>query len=167
MSAVGLVIAQAATVVQTLVIGRLLGPHEVGVFVAGSVMIGFLAQGVDGSLSQALIQRKTEVEDAANTALVVNFGTGLLVSLALLAASPVVGTLVPQFANRSGRSRDLRTDTASCLCERRNSVFMSGFTGSAPRRHRACGTRSARAVHAAGGSAIRARAGVRRAGRRE
>jgi O-antigen/teichoic acid export membrane protein len=92
-SAVGVVIAQAATVAQTLVIGRLLGPHEVGVFVAGSVMIGFLQQAVHGSLSQALIQRKTEVEDAANTVLVVSLGTGLLVSLALLAASPVVGTL--------------------------------------------------------------------------
>lgn len=45
LSAVGLVIAQAATIVQTLVIGRLLGPHEVGVFVAGSVMIGSLDPG--------------------------------------------------------------------------------------------------------------------------
>ena len=42
MSAVGLVISQAATVIQTLVLGRILGPHEVGVFAAGSVMIGFL-----------------------------------------------------------------------------------------------------------------------------
>jgi len=92
-SAVGLVISQTASVVQTLVIGRLLGPHEVGVFAAGSVMIGFLGAVAHGSLSQAFIQRKTEVEDAANTVLVVTFGTGLLVSLALLAASPVVGTL--------------------------------------------------------------------------
>ena len=93
MSAVGLVIAQAATVVQTLVLGRLLGPDEVGVFVAGSVMIGFLAVVAEGSLSQALIHRKTDVEDAANTVLVVTFGTGLLGGLALLAASPLIGTL--------------------------------------------------------------------------
>jgi O-antigen/teichoic acid export membrane protein len=93
LSAVGLVISQVASVVQTLVIGRLLGPHEVGVFAAGSVMIGFLGAVAHGSLSQAFIQRKTEIEDAANTVLVVTFGTGLLVSLALLAASPVVGTL--------------------------------------------------------------------------
>ena len=42
---------------------------------------------------QALIHRKTDVEDAANTVLVVTFGTGLLGSLALLAASPLIGTL--------------------------------------------------------------------------
>ena len=118
MSAVGLVISQVATVVQTLVLGRLLGPHEVGVFVAGSVMIGFLGVVAEGSLSQALIHRKTDVEDAANTVLVVTFGTGLLGSLALLAASPLIGDTVPQFAGRSGRGRDIRTDGASCVCER-------------------------------------------------
>ena len=32
MSAVGLVIAQAATIVQTIVLGRILGPTEVGIF---------------------------------------------------------------------------------------------------------------------------------------
>ena len=93
MSAVGLVIAQAATVVQTLVLGRLLGPEEVGVFTAGSVLIGFLVVFAEGALSQALIHRKTDVEDAANTVLVVTFGTGLLGGLAVLAASPLIGTL--------------------------------------------------------------------------
>ena len=48
MSAVGLVISQVATVVQTLVVGRLLGPDEVGVFVAGSVIIGFLVEVAQG-----------------------------------------------------------------------------------------------------------------------
>jgi PST family polysaccharide transporter len=93
MSAVGLVIAQAATVVQTLVVGRLLGPEEIGVFTAGSVLIGFLVVFAHGALTQALIQRKTVVEDAANTVLVVTFGTGLLGSLAVLAASPLIGAL--------------------------------------------------------------------------
>jgi O-antigen/teichoic acid export membrane protein len=93
MSAVGLVISQAATIVQTLVLGRLLGPQEVGVFAAGSLVIGFLSAAAGGALSQALIYRKTDVEDAANTVLVVTFGAGLLGSLALLAASPFIGTL--------------------------------------------------------------------------
>ena len=93
MSAAGLVIAQTAGIVQTLVLGRLLGPDEVGVFVAGTVMMGFLLMAAQGALSQALIHRKTDVEDAANTVLVVNFGAGLLGSLALLAASPLIGML--------------------------------------------------------------------------
>ena len=56
-------------------------------------MIGFLVMVAEGSLSQALIHRKTDVEDAANTVLVVTFGAGLLGSLALLAASPLIGML--------------------------------------------------------------------------
>ena len=44
-------------------------------------------------LTQALIHRKTDVEDAANTVLVVTFGTGLLLGLAVLAASPLIGML--------------------------------------------------------------------------
>ena len=93
MSAVGLVIAQSATVVQTIVLGRILGPDEVGIFMAGSVLIGILVTFSQGSLVQALIHRETDVEEAANTALVVTFVTGLLGSLALLAASPLIGAL--------------------------------------------------------------------------
>jgi len=74
-------------------VGRLLGPEEIGVFTAGSVLIGFLVVFAHGALTQALIQRKTVVEDAANTVLVVTFGTGLLGSLAVLAASPLIGAL--------------------------------------------------------------------------
>ena len=93
MSAVGMVIAQAATVAQTLVVGRLLGPDEVGVFMAGSVMIGILVTVGNGGLAQALVHRKTDIEDASNTVLAVTVATGLLGSLALLAASPLIGTL--------------------------------------------------------------------------
>src|SRR5574337_144633 len=62
MAAIGLVIVQIVTVAQTLVLGRLLGPHEVGIF-------------------------------AANTVLIVVFVTGLLLALANLVASPLIGAL--------------------------------------------------------------------------
>ena len=110
MSAVGLVICQVATVVQTLVLGRLLGPQEVGVFVAGSVMIGFLLVVAQGSLSQALIQRKTDIEDAANTVLVVTFATGLLRRSCGPGGLAADRRTVPQFAGRSDRGGDLGTD---------------------------------------------------------
>ena len=42
MAAIGFVIVQIVTVGQVLVLGRLLGPHEVGVFAAGSVMTGVI-----------------------------------------------------------------------------------------------------------------------------
>lgn len=94
LSAVGVVIVQGIGVAQVLILGRLLGPAEVGIFTAGTLLMGFVAVIAQGALSQALIQRRDDLgdlEDAANTVLVVTFGTGLLLSLAVLAAAPLFG----------------------------------------------------------------------------
>ena len=93
MAGIGMVIAQIVTVAQTVVLGRLLGPHEVGVFTAGSVMMGFMAAFGLAGLYQALIQREHDIEDAANTALIVTVATGLLLAAAVLVASPLVGAV--------------------------------------------------------------------------
>src|SRR5271166_1233549 len=93
MSAIGLVIAQIVTITQTLVLGRLLGPHEVGIYTAGTVMMGFMAVFAQSTLTQALIQRERDIEDAANTVLIVTFATGLLLAVAVLVASPLIGVL--------------------------------------------------------------------------
>jgi O-antigen/teichoic acid export membrane protein len=92
MSATVVVICQVVTVAQTLVLGRLLGPEEVGIFAAGTVAIGVLLV-AHSALAQALIQRARDVEDAANTVLVVSFATGLLLGIAVLVASPLIGDL--------------------------------------------------------------------------
>ena len=42
MAGIGMVISQITVVAQTLVLGRLLGPHEVGVFTAGTVLMGVM-----------------------------------------------------------------------------------------------------------------------------
>jgi O-antigen/teichoic acid export membrane protein len=93
MAAVGLAISQIAVVVQTLVLGRLLGPHEVGVFTAGSVLTGVMFIFAQGTLFQALVQRERDIEDAANTVLIVTCMTGLLLAVAALIASPLIGAL--------------------------------------------------------------------------
>ena len=93
MAAIGLVIVQIVTVAQTLVLARLLGPHEVGIFAAGSVLTGVIAVFAQNTLSHALIQRERDIEDAANTVLIVTFVTGLLLALAVLVASPLIGAL--------------------------------------------------------------------------
>ncbi|MCV7071977.1 oligosaccharide flippase family protein [Mycolicibacterium rufum] len=90
-SALATVLAQIITVVQTLVLGRLLGPYEIGVFTAGSVLVSGLVVVAQGSLGHAVIQRERDLEDAANTALVVTFVTGLVLALGLAAASPLIG----------------------------------------------------------------------------
>ena len=93
MAGSGFVVVQGVAFIQMLVIGRMLGPEEIGVYTAGSVLMGFVMIISDGSFSQALIQREHEIEDAANTALVATVATGLVGSLAALAVSPLIGTL--------------------------------------------------------------------------
>ncbi len=88
-----MVVSQITVVVQTLVLGRLLGPHEVGVFTAGSVMTGVMFMFAQGALYQALIQRENDIEDAANTVLIAGCATGLLLAVAALVASPLIGAL--------------------------------------------------------------------------
>ncbi len=90
-SAIGVVICQVAVIVQTIALGRILGPAEVGVFTAGSVLSGFLLSFTQSTLAQALIQRRDDIEDAANTVLAVTFSTGLVLGLGVLFASPLVG----------------------------------------------------------------------------
>jgi O-antigen/teichoic acid export membrane protein len=93
LSAIGVVVCQIVIVAQTIALGRLLGPVEVGIFTAGSVMIGFLVVFAHSTLSQALIQREHDIEDAANTVLAVTFATGLLLGIGVLVASPLIGDL--------------------------------------------------------------------------
>jgi O-antigen/teichoic acid export membrane protein len=92
-SAIGVVICQIAVIVQTIALGRILGPEEVGVFTAGTVLSGFLLAFTQSTLAQALIQREHDIEDAANTVLVVTFVTGLLLGIGVLVASPLIGHL--------------------------------------------------------------------------
>jgi len=92
-SAIGIVVCQVAVIVQTIALGRILGPGEVGVFAAGSVLSGFLLAFTQSTLAQALVQRDDDIEDAANTVLIVTFGTGVLLGLGVLIASPLIGHL--------------------------------------------------------------------------
>lgn len=89
-SAVTLLIVQAVSFGQTMVLARLLSPAEVGVFAAGTVLTVFLMTFSEGDLRQALIQREHDLEDAANTVFWTTIAGGLLMSLVTLAAAPVV-----------------------------------------------------------------------------
>src|SRR5271166_1761356 len=59
---------------------------------AGMSAIGLVIAQID-TLTQALIQRERDIEDAANTVLIVTFATGLLLAVAVLVASPLIGVL--------------------------------------------------------------------------
>lgn len=90
-SVVALVVTQAVSLIQTLVIARLLSPAEIGVFAAGTVLTGFLLTFAESGLGAALIQHDDlDLEDAANTVFWATAATGVLMSLAALACAPLI-----------------------------------------------------------------------------
>ncbi len=92
-SVVGVAVCQIVVIAQTIVLGRLLGPQEVGVFTAGTVLMGFLLVFSQGTLAQALIKREDDIEDAANTVLLANLATGLVFGIGVLVSAPLIGHL--------------------------------------------------------------------------
>lgn len=89
-SAFALVIVQTTALVQVLILARLLSPLEIGLFAAGTVLSSVLLIATDGGLRAALIQRETDVEDAAETVFWASLVTGTLMSLTMLAAAPLI-----------------------------------------------------------------------------
>ena len=81
-SGAALVVVQAISFGQTLVLARLLTPQEVGVFAAGTVLTLFLATFAEGALTQALIHRSDDdLADAAETVFRVTLATGALLAV--------------------------------------------------------------------------------------
>ncbi|GAB0104506.1 hypothetical protein JMUB6875_34800 [Nocardia sp. JMUB6875] len=93
LSAIGVGAVQIIALVQTLVLAHLLSPGQIGVFTAGSVLTTFVVVFSHSSLSHALIQRRDEVEDAAETVFWVTLGSGVLIAGVLLATAPVLASV--------------------------------------------------------------------------
>ena len=73
-----------------VVLARLLTPEDFGVMAAALMVISFSQIFWEAGMAQALIQRQTDVEDAANAAFWINVALGAVVAAALfLAASPI------------------------------------------------------------------------------
>lgn len=90
-SAVALVFCEVVTLGQTIALARLLSPAEVGVFAAGTMVVLFLGTFAEGGLRAALVQRQRDVAEAAETVFWATMAAGALLSVGMLAASPVIG----------------------------------------------------------------------------
>ncbi len=88
-----LVLVQVTSLITTLALARLLSPEEVGLYATGTVLTGFLIMFSEGGLRGALVQREKDVEDAADTVFWATAASGLVMSLAALAASPLVSLI--------------------------------------------------------------------------
>ena len=89
-SAAILVFTQIVSLVQTLVLARLLTPAEVGLFAAGTVLAGLLVTFSEGGLRNALIQRERDVAVAAETVFWASLGSSFLLAALTAAAAPIV-----------------------------------------------------------------------------
>jgi O-antigen/teichoic acid export membrane protein len=90
-SAAAIVVGQLITMVQTVVLARILSPTEVGLFAAGSVLTAFATTFVEGGLRSGLVHRDGDVDDAAETVFRATLASGALMTVLALAAAPVIG----------------------------------------------------------------------------
>jgi len=86
----GHLLTQLLTFVTFFVLARLLTPHTFGVYAAGSIFIGVGLLVSESGLLAALVRRSDHLEEAASTAFVASIVGGLLLSLAALAAAPLL-----------------------------------------------------------------------------
>lgn len=89
-SAFALALGEVVSLTQTVALARLLSPDEVGLFAAGSVLITFLGNFVEGGLRSGLVTRTGDLDDAAQTVFWATLLSGLLMCLATIAAAPVL-----------------------------------------------------------------------------
>ncbi|MFI6865288.1 lipopolysaccharide biosynthesis protein [Nocardia sp. NPDC050406] len=92
-SAAGVASVQVIGLVQTLVLAHLLSPSEFGVFAAGTVLTTFVVVFSHSSLSHALIQRREDVVDAAETVFWATLVSGVLLAGLLVATAPVLAAV--------------------------------------------------------------------------
>lgn len=90
-SAFARVVTEVVTLLQTIVLARLLSPAEVGVFAAGTVLTSFLGNVAEGGMRAGLVHREHGLDDAAETVFRGTIVTGALMSLGALAIAPLIG----------------------------------------------------------------------------
>lgn len=91
LAASGFALTNVLTLAFYIALARLATPHDFGVLAAGSVLVYFSATFVESGLAAALIRRRDNVEEAANTVLVATVVAGAGFALIALAAAPLLG----------------------------------------------------------------------------
>jgi O-antigen/teichoic acid export membrane protein len=89
----GYILAQVFTLGFFLVLARLATPSDFGEFAAGSFLVSIGLLFTESGMMAALIHRPDRIEEAANTAVITTFFSGLGLALLALAASPLIGLL--------------------------------------------------------------------------
>ena len=84
-------VVQVVYFVTYLILARLAAPAVFGVFASGSILLAFGEIVTDSGMPTAVLQRRSNIDGAAATALVSTFLGGFALALLSLALSPLVG----------------------------------------------------------------------------
>ena len=85
------IVSKAIQPLVFIILARILTPEDFGVVSAALMVIAFSQIFWEAGMSKALIQRQTELEDAANVAFWVNVGFGMVISGLLLFTARLIG----------------------------------------------------------------------------
>ena len=84
-------VSQALTLGTYIVLARLITPEEFGDFAAATVLIGFTLLVTETGMMSAIVQRRSRLEEAANTAFLATLVGGFLFTGILFALAPLIG----------------------------------------------------------------------------
>jgi O-antigen/teichoic acid export membrane protein len=89
----GFVVTQVLTLGTYVALARLASPTDFGDLAAGTLLVNVGLLFSESGMLAALIHRKDRIDEAASTATIATFLSGLGLGLAALAASPLIGVL--------------------------------------------------------------------------
>jgi O-antigen/teichoic acid export membrane protein len=88
-----LVFTALVSLVQTLILARLLSPAEVGWFAAGTVLSTFLFTFAEGGMPNALVQRESRIDDVATTVFWATLLSGVGCAVVTVASAPLMSRI--------------------------------------------------------------------------
>jgi PST family polysaccharide transporter len=91
LAGIGYALSQILTLATYLVLARLVSPTEFGLFTAGLVMVGLARLYTESGMLAAVVYWRDRLEEAAATAFVATFVSGVLIGLLMLALAPAIG----------------------------------------------------------------------------
>ncbi len=91
LAGIGYTLSQILTLATYLVLARLVSPTEFGLFTAGLVMVGLARLYTESGMLAAVVYWRDRLEEAAATAFVATFVSGVLIGLLMLALAPAIG----------------------------------------------------------------------------
>jgi O-antigen/teichoic acid export membrane protein len=92
LSGSGYLLTQLITLATYLVLARLATPRDFGDWAAATILVAVGLLFTESGMLAALIQRRSRIEEAANTALIATLTAGICGTLIALAAAPLVGS---------------------------------------------------------------------------